>query len=130
MNSIKDIAKEYANKIWNEKDVSAIDKLVQNSVIIHSSLGEFLGIDALKNVVHVWLNAFPDLRIYNDIIISEKDIVSIQWHGHGTHRGELKDKKPTGKIVSYSGATIYRIKNQKICEIWTYLDMHHLLNQL
>lgn len=130
MNSIKEIAEEYANNIWNEKDVGTIDRLVQDNAIIHSSLGEFQGINALKNIVHVWLNAFPDLRIYNDIVISEKDIVSIQWHGKGTHQGELKGKKPTGKKVSYSGATIYRVKSQKICEIWTYLDMHHLLSQL
>ena len=73
---------------------------------------------------------FPDLRVDNDIIISENDLVSIQWQAQGTHHGEFKGKKPTGKPVAYSGVTVYRIKDNKIIEYWAYLDMQHLLSQI
>lgn len=66
----------------------------------------------------------------NELIISENDLVSIQWNAKGTHRGEFKGRKPKGKSVSYSGVTIYRIKNGKIVEYWAYLDMQHLLSQI
>ena len=128
--SIKDIAEEYANKIWNDKDISTIDKLVHQNVVIHSLLGDFHGTKAMRDVVQAWLKGFPDLQVYNDIVISENDIVSIQWRANGTHQGEFKGRQPTGKTVSYSGVTVYRIKNNQIVEYWAYLDMQHLLSQI
>ncbi len=128
--SLKEIAEGYANKIWNEKDINAIDKLVHQDVVIHSLLGDFYGTKAMKEVVQAWLKGFPDLIVENDLVISENDIVSIQWRAQGTHQGEFKGRQQTGKPVSYSGVTVYRIKNGKIIEYWAYLDMQHLLNQI
>ena len=128
--SIKEIAEEYANKIWNDKDINTVDKLVHQNVVIHSLLGDFHGTKAMRDVVQAWLKGFPDLQVYNDIVISENDIVSIQWRANGTHQGEFKGRQPTGKSVSYSGVTVYRIKNNQIIEYWAYLDMQYLLSQI
>lgn len=126
----KEIAEEYANKIWNQKEISAIDRLVHKDVLIHSLLGDFRGAQVMKEVVQAWLKGFPDLSVKNELIISENDLVSIQWSAKGTHKGEFKGKKPTGKLVSYSGVTVYQIKNGQIVEYWAYLDMQHLLSQI
>jgi len=32
--------------------------------------------------------------------------------------------------VSYSGVTVYRIKNGQIIEYWAYLDMQYMLSQI
>lgn len=128
--SCKEIAEKYANKVWNDKEVSAIDRFVHKDVLIHSLLGDFRGTQAMKEVVQAWLKGFPDLSVKNELIISENDLVSIQWSAQGTHKGEFKGKKPTGKPVSYSGVTVYRIKNDQIIEYWAYLDMQHLLSQI
>lgn len=108
----------------------ALDELLDPSVIIHSLLGDFKGPKAMKEVVQAWLKGFPDLQVQNEIAISENDLVSIQWKAKGTHRGEFKGRKPTGKPVSYNGVTVYRIKKGKIVEYWAYIDMQHLLNQI
>jgi predicted ester cyclase len=84
----------------------------------------------MKEVVQAWLKGFPDLRVDNDIIIGENDLVSIQWRANGIHKGEFKGIKHTGKPVAYSGVTVYRIKDGKIIEYWAYLDMQHLLSQI
>ena len=128
--SVKDIAEEYANCIWNTKDMSALDRFVDQHVVIHSLLGNLEGMQAIKNVIQTWLKGFPDLHVTNNLVIAENDLVSIQWEAHGTHKGEFQGKQPRGKKVSYSGVTVYRIKNGKINEYWAYLDMQHLLNQL
>jgi steroid delta-isomerase-like uncharacterized protein len=128
--SSKEIAEAYANQIWNKKEISAIDRFVHNDVIIHSLLGDYHGTKAMKEVVQAWLKGFPDLKVDNENIISEDDLVSIQWRAQGTHSGEFKGKKPTGKPVAYSGVTVYRIKDNKIIEYWAYLDMQHLLSQI
>lgn len=128
--SYKEIAEKYANKVWNDKEVSAIDRFVHKDVLIHSLLGDFRGTQAMKEVVQAWLKGFPDLSVKNELIISENDLVSIQWSARGIHKGEFKGKKPTEKPVSYSGVTVYRIKNGQIIEYWAYLDMQHLLSQI
>lgn len=128
--SIKEIAEKYANTVWNAKEISIIDRLVHPDVLIHSLLGDFKGVQAMKEVVQAWLKAFPDLSVRNELIISENDLVSIQWNAKGTHKGEFKGRKPKGKPVSYSGVTMYRIKNDQIVEYWAYLDMHHLFGQI
>lgn len=84
----------------------------------------------MKEVVQAWLKGFSDLSVTNELIISENDLVSIQWRAQGTHKGEFKGRKPTGTSVAYSGVTVYRIKDSKIIEYWAYLDMQHLLCQI
>lgn len=130
MKTCKNIALDYAEKVWNDKDVGVIDALTERNILIHSLLGDFQGNHRLKEVVNAWLKGFPDLTVKNTLIIAENDLVSIQWAAQGTHQGVFKDIQPTGNHVSYSGVTIYRIKDDKIVEYWAYLDMQHLLNQL
>ncbi len=112
----KEVAEAYANQVWNDKQISAVDRFVHQDAVIHSLLGDYHGTKAMEEVVRAWLKGFPDLRVDNDIIIGEEDLVSIQWRAKGTHQGEFKGIKPTGKPVAYSGVTVYRIKDGKIIE--------------
>lgn len=97
----KEIAEAYANQVWNDKEIDAVDRFVHQDAVIHSLLGDYHGTKAMKEVVQAWLKGFPDLTVHNDIIMSENDLVSIQWRAQGTHKGEFKGKKPTGKSVAY-----------------------------
>ncbi len=128
--SIKMIAEGYAQRIWNEKDLSAIDDFFHQDVIVHSLLGDFHGQESMRRIVQAWLTGFPNLTVEHNDVISDRDLVMIHWKAKGTHQGEFKGIKPTGKPVSYAGVTIYRIEDEKIIEYWAYLDMQHLLNQI
>ena len=57
-------------------------------------LGIITGTKAMKEVVQTWLKGFPDLIVENDIVISENDLVSIQWRAKGTH------KRQAGRVAS------------------------------
>jgi predicted ester cyclase len=98
--------------------------------VIHSVLGDFYGVSAMKEVVQAWLKGFPDLSVANDLVIFENDLVSIQWRAKGSHKGTFKGLVATNKPITYSGITVYRIKDSKIIEYWAYLDMQHLLSQI
>ena len=126
----KNIAINYAHRIWNEKDLSAIDEVLDEKIVIHSLLGDFHGPESMKKVVQSWLTAFPDLTVENTAVIGEQDIIVLHWHAQGTHIGEFKGIQPTGNAVFYSGVTIYRISENKIVEYWAYLDMQHLFKQI
>lgn len=128
--SAKKIAVGYTDELWNRKNLAAVDKYVDEEVFIHSLLGNFKGKKALLDVAETWLQGFPDLKVEYINIFTDHDLVCIQWKAFGTHKGEFKGKQPKDKKVIYSGATIYRVKNDKIIEYWAYTDMQHLLNQL
>lgn len=126
----KATAETYAQRIWDDKDLRAVDDLVHPKIIVHSLLGDFHGTDPLKKVIQVWLEGFPDLVVKNKTVICEGERVVIEWHAKGTHRGEFKGIKPTGKQVSYTGVTLYRVEDGKITEYAAYLDMQYLLQQI
>lgn len=126
----KDVALDYTNSIWNTKEIHTIDRLLHPNVTIHSLLGQYTGPQAMKAVVLSWLKAFPDLKVSFDHVITQDELVCIQWHAQGTHLGEFKGRLPTNLPVAYSGVTIYRIQEGKITEYWAYLDMQHLLSQI
>ena len=130
MNPLQNIAEEYAERIWNNKDLSAIDELLDPQIVIHSSLGQFQGKEAMRRIVEVWLTAFSNLNVKTLATISDQDLVVLHWEAKGTHLGEFKGLSATGKPVSYSGVTIYRLENGKITEYWAYVDMLHLLDQI
>lgn len=127
---ITQVAETYAHRIWECKDLQAIDELIHQNCVIHSLLGDFYGPQSMKSVVRTWLNGFPDLVVKSTSVICEQDLVVIQWQAHGSHQGEFKGIQPTGRSISYSGVTIYRINQSKIVEYWAYIDMKHLLDQI
>lgn len=124
------IAISYAQRVWEDKDFEAIDDLIDPSCVIHSLLGDFYGPASMKTVVTAWLVGFPNLKVNNLSVISERDLVVIQWRAQGTHTGIFKKIQPTGRTVDYSGVTVYRIHHAKIIEYWAYIDMKSLLDQL
>lgn len=126
----KKIALEYAVRVWDDKDLTAIDELIHEECVIHSLLGDFYGPEKMKDVVEAWIVAFPDLSVTNTSVINENDLVVIQWQAKGTHLGDFKGISPTGKSVSYVGVTIYRVNQGSIVEYFAYLDMQHLLKQI
>lgn len=127
---IKKIAESYVHRIWDERNLNAIDELISSKCVIHSLLGDFQGPESMKKIVQTWLIGFPDLIVKNIAFICENDLVVIHWQAHGSHQGEFKGIKPTGKTVDYAGATIYRIQEGKIIEYWAYIDLQQLLKQI
>ncbi len=126
----KEIVENYADSVWNKKDLNVIDQIIHEKTLIHSLLGNYYGPNAMKQVVQAWLKGFPDLQVKNIGTFTDDDKVALQWEAFGTHQGEFKGIAPSGNAVSYSGVTIYRISEGKIIEYWAYLDMQHLLDQI
>jgi steroid delta-isomerase-like uncharacterized protein len=74
--------------------------------------------------------AFPDTRMTIEDEIAEGDKVVIRWTIRGTHKGEYMGIAPTGKEVTVTGISVYRIERGKIVEDWSNNDMLGMLQQL
>jgi predicted ester cyclase len=53
-----------------------------------------------------------------------------RWTFRGTHRGEFAGIPATGKAVSMSVTTIYRISDGQVVDLWENYDALGLLQQL
>ena len=110
---------------WNRHDADAIvaayaeGGTYRTPRMGHPLTGQAIG-DFAKSV---WV-AFPDASLE---IISIGDtgggLVAIQWILHGTHTGPLMDGiPPTGRKVSYPGASFVQVEGDKIRSEQVYVD--------
>ena len=126
----KKVAISYAHAVWDDQDITAIDRFFHPEAIIHSVLGDYKGSTAIKEVIQTWLHAFPDLKVTNTAVFGEEDRVAIQWKAQGTHKGMFKNIGPTDKQIHYQGVTIYQVQDERIIAYWVYIDMNDLLRQI
>lgn len=93
------------------------------------------GFEGLKNEVRTAAAGFSDVEvIVVDEILAEGDLVSVHWtlkespttdQGSLCHYGGKMDAG--GKALSVSGLGIYRVKDGKISESWTYTNVLDVL---
>jgi predicted ester cyclase len=126
----KELVEHYADTVWNKKDLSIIDKVLHERVVIHSLLGNYHGIQSMKDIVKAWIAGFPDIKVETIASIAEKDKVVLHWKASGTFKGSLRGVLPTGKTAYWEGVTIYALDKGKVLEYWAYLDMEYLFNQI
>ena len=69
-----------------------------------------------RQVMEGFRSAFPDSDLCIEEEIAEDDKVVIRWNFSGTHQGNLLGIPATGKKVSWTGITIYRIVDGKVEE--------------
>ena len=84
----------------------------------------------LKQSFLGYFAAFPDGHVVIDDLIAEGDKVVKRWTLRGTHEAEFAGVQATGKRVTFTGTTTYRLAGGKIVEAWWRYDLFGLLQQL
>ena len=75
--------------------------------------------------------AFPDLRYKLVDVVATGDRVALRWRAAGTQAGQFGPVRPTGQVVSYSGATFLRFDaDGRIVDVWSVNELFQLLQQL
>ena len=117
--------------IWNSGDLSALDEVVAPGVVMHlRGRSDITGFDAYRGYIAALRVAFPDQRWLLEDLIAEGDKAALVWTLHGTHRGELSGAAPTGKVVTVTGISLYRIADGQLAEIWVQSDTLGILQQI
>ncbi|MFF5288982.1 ester cyclase [Paractinoplanes globisporus] len=76
------------------------------------------------------LRGFPDATMQVDEQLAERDLVATRKTFRGTHTGELWDLPPSGNRVEWEFIDIMRIRDGKIVEHWTSMDLDALRAQM
>lgn len=125
----KKIVRRTFKEIWNHGNLAVVDERFSADYVGHST-PEIHGPEGGKQFAAMMRSAFPDFHYTVEDEIAEGDRVVHRWTARGTHEGEFQGMPPTGKQVTITGISVYRVANGKLVEGWTDADMLGLLQQL
>jgi steroid delta-isomerase-like uncharacterized protein len=125
----KALIRRWFEEVWNKGREAAIDELLAPRAIVHG-LGPDLRPDAFKSFHRAYRNAFPDMKLQIEAIVTEGDTVAARWAGTGTHRGDGLGFQATGKQVRFTGMVFVEVENGKLVEGWNNFDQLGMLQQL
>ena len=77
------------------------------------------GREGIRHVFAALRRAFPDTRHTIEDLVAEGDRVVARISARATHTGELFGYAATGKVVTLSSISIYRIAGGRIAERWS-----------
>jgi len=126
----KAIVRRY-REIHNSNDLAGLDQIVDANIVSHSGVpGMPPGLEGGKMVHNMFLSAFPDSQVTTDDLIADGDEVVERFTFRGTNKGSFMGTPPTGKQVTATGMSVFRIANGKIVEHWGENDALGVMQQL
>ncbi len=128
----KTLVRRYLDEVVSQGNLAKADEFVGQDLIFTSPYTPepIHGIEGFKQMIGMLHVAFPDLRITEEAVIAEGDVVASRWFATGTHQGEFMGAGPSGRQFKISGMSIYRIAEGKIVEGWVNDDSLRMLQQL
>lgn len=113
-------------------DLSSIDELLAEEVVMHTPVGDFAGRDAVRGYVEDSMEAVPDMATPIVEGFGSGDLVAGRFVMTGTQSGEARAMQlpATGRRVEIPGALFARFEDGRCVEIWSIWDKMEFLQQL
>jgi steroid delta-isomerase-like uncharacterized protein len=118
--------------VLNGHDMSAIESLFAENFVRYDadSPNVLLGREGMGFVTDYYRSAFPDLKYTVEDVIAEGDRVVTRWTATGTQQGAFRLLAPTGNRITWSGVTIWQVRDGKILTAWIDQNTARLMEQL
>ena len=117
---------------FNKQNPALLDELITPDYVDLTS--QLRGREGFKQDEAKFLKGFPDFHITIEDIIAERDKVWVRLKVTGTHTGEFEFGKirlaPTGKKITATAVSIWRIVDDKVVERESVYDFLDFLKQL
>ena len=114
--------------------LQALPEVSTPHILIHPTAmpceAGYYGVDGMRQWLSEQWNAFPDLTPAIEFTVAQGDIVVARWGATGTQNGQFLMLPATGRAVRYTGASMYRIEDGRIAEIWETRNTLSILSQL
>lgn len=116
---------QYNEEVWNKGNDSALEQYFSKECLVHK--GETvvtISIEDDRKMARSMREAFPDMHWTIQVLLVEGDLVACYNTARGTHA------KTGRKISDLTEVIIYRIKGDKITDVWYAVDYLGLYEQL
>jgi predicted ester cyclase len=112
-------------------DMDALERLYSPDFVLHTQpSGRPQGYAGLRDRALLLSSALYDVSVAVKVVADSGDLVVSRWRGRAVHRGDLLGFAPTGRRVTVSGITIFRLRNGVVVDEWTEFDALRLIKQL
>jgi steroid delta-isomerase-like uncharacterized protein len=129
----KELVRRYVEAIDDNhsSDWSVLDEYLAEDFVMHNPPvpGVSLDRDGMKQAAEVFRQATPGMHEI-PLQVAEGDLVVSRIIGRGRHDGELFGIPATNKEVETDGISIHRIRDGKIVEYWSVVDVARVLQQV
>ena len=116
---------------FNKGNASSADEFYSADCIAHVAGGhEVRGPEGVKELLTTLFSGYPDLHWTIEGMVAKEDRVMLRYTARGTHKGEIMGIPPTGKEITASGISIYRIAGGKVVEGWNITDQLGMMQEL
>lgn len=129
----KEVVRKYLLEVVSNKRLDLLETVAAKNRIAHflNDNTDDTGIEQLREFLQYLFKAFPDLYYTIGDLIEENDKVAARVIFHGTHKGEFMGIPASNNRIDYlSEVFFFRIKDGKIVEQWTQLDLQTLSKKL
>ena len=128
----KALIRRFCEEVWNKGNLDVMSEIFAPDYVRHDLRPGTppSGPEGQKKIAADFRAAFPDLRMNIDLLIAEGDMVVVRWTTEGTNTGTWGNVAPTGKHARFSGVNIFRIRNNRVVELWNHRDDLGLMQQL
>jgi predicted ester cyclase len=129
----KDLIRRYIEAVDENhtSDWSVRDEYIAEGFVAHNPPipGVSLDRDGMKQAAEIFRVATPGRH---EILmqVAEGDLVVSHIVGRGVHEGELLGTPATNREVETKGIAIHRVRDGKIVEYWSVVDVARVLQQV
>ena len=115
----------------DSSDWSVLDEYIAEDFVAHNppAPGVSLDRDGIKDAAEIFRLGAPG-RHEIVLQVAEGDLVASYIVGRGVHSGELMGIPATNKEVETGGIAFHRVREGKIVEYWSVVDVARVLQQL
>ena len=132
---MSEVAQKHLDVINSGEAPRAVfDEIFAPNYVEHLGSQALTGPESQYQMMTAVQSAFPDIHIGINLTVRETTPEGELWASHwtmtGTHQGEFRGIPPTGKKVTVSGMSIWKIVDGKNVEEWEILDTMSMMQQL
>jgi len=131
MSEVAIAATKRFGEIVNTGDLDAVSEVVADGCVDNDPApGQGSGPEGFKTFFIGVPEAFPDMKVASQTMISEADKVAFAYTLTGAHKGDFLGVPPTGKPIEVRGMQIGRFKDGKMVKRWGSSDELGILKQI
>ncbi|UCG39557.1 MAG: ester cyclase [bacterium] len=111
----KQLVRRFITEVINTGDVGAIEEFISSDYAeVHEGREYPVGIEGAKEHILGVRRTYPDLRLTVEQQIAEGEWVATCITARGTHEGLWLGIKPTGRLLTFTGVNINRVRGGRI----------------
>jgi len=117
---------------FNDRKLEDAYKLVADDIVFadYTQEKDLKGKKAFKDMIGMYLAAFPDMKAKMTSSFGDGDFVVAEWEYTGTQKGAMGSIKPTNKPVDLHQPEVDMFKDGKMVKGWSWGNNVEMLTEL